>query len=122
MSESLDGVSVAATRQNAGSDAYTRGCCTGVPPCRAAPGGVKAPAATSCAIVIFALSSVSRASDSQVAAYDEAGIQRPTPRTPGRPETTARDITCFMSHLDNNRATRLNPAVTRLRSALADAI
>ena len=29
MSESLDGVSVAATRQNAGSVANTRGCCGG---------------------------------------------------------------------------------------------
>src|SRR5678816_4946504 len=66
MSESLDGISVAATRQNAGSDAYTRDTCGGAPPCRAAPGGVNAPAATSCAIVIFVLSSVRRASDSQV--------------------------------------------------------
>src|SRR4030095_14399341 len=76
MSESADGVSVAATRENAGSDAYTRGTGGGAPPCRAVPGGVNAPGATSCAIVILVLSSVRRARDSQVAAYDARGKQR----------------------------------------------
>src|SRR6185295_3356452 len=54
MSESLVGVNVAATRQNAGSAAI------GPPPARPPPaaprpaGGVKAPAGTACAIVIVA--------------------------------------------------------------------
>src|SRR5262245_23888463 len=64
MSESLDGVSVAVTRQKAGSLAKIgsgplAGC---------APGAVNVPAATGCALVTFALGRLSAAIDSQVAA------------------------------------------------------
>src|SRR6478672_10497446 len=63
MSESADGVSVAATRQNAGRSvmAFPR------PP--RPPGTSNAPAATGCAIVIFASGSVSEARLSHVAAF-----------------------------------------------------
>ena len=64
MSESLDGVSVAVTRQNAGSLANT----VAGPPGAGAPGGVNVPGATCCAVVIFALGRLSVAIDSQVAA------------------------------------------------------
>src|SRR5437868_5770523 len=46
MSESLEGISVIATRQNSGSLLYT----VALPPA----GGTKAPAATICAVAIFA--------------------------------------------------------------------
>jgi len=65
--------------------------------------GVNVPGATSCAIVILVLSSVRRASDSHVAACDASGKQRLTTRTPGRTAPEARDINCFMCHL--NRTT-----------------
>ena len=67
------------------------------------PGGVNVPGATSCAIVILVLSSVRRASDSHVAACAARGKQRLTTRTPGRTAPEARDINCFMCHL--NRTT-----------------
>src|ERR1043166_6704890 len=80
-SESLDGVSVACTRQNAGSAAYGFGWLPRAPP-RPAPrpaapsragaaggaGGVNAPAATACAEVIRAFCSGSTLRPSQVAA------------------------------------------------------
>src|SRR5262245_11850454 len=49
MSESLEGVSVAATRQNSGSVLY--GLAPLPPPCRS-PGAANWPAATTCALVI----------------------------------------------------------------------
>src|SRR5262245_34287377 len=54
MSESLDGLSVAATRQKAGSALKARA----LPP---PPGGLKAPAATACASVTDAFGSASDA-------------------------------------------------------------
>src|SRR5690349_8641786 len=59
MSESLEGVRVAATRQNSGTVRYGSG--------RPA-GGVNAPAATTCATVILACGSASDARPSQDAA------------------------------------------------------
>src|SRR5690242_11142144 len=53
MSESVVGVSVAAARQNAGSDAYA-----GTGPVAVDPGGTNAPAATTAADVIRAFVSV----------------------------------------------------------------
>src|SRR2546430_2667428 len=67
MSESLVGVNVAATRQNAGSAGYSLAA---APPSAAPPpaGGGRAPAATACAIVIVACGSASAARLSQVSA------------------------------------------------------
>jgi len=56
MSESLVGLNVAATRQNAGS-ALSAAFCSAAP--RPPPGNVKDPAATDCAKVIVALGSAS---------------------------------------------------------------
>src|SRR5438093_7570113 len=58
MSESLDGVNVAATRQNAGRSRKACAAAAGeaAPPTRA--GGVNAPASTTCASVIVVFSSV----------------------------------------------------------------
>src|SRR6186713_3271061 len=70
ISESIDGVSVAATRQNAGSDAYARGTCGGAPPCRA---------------------------------------------TPGRTAPEARDINCFMCHLNRTTEPRASAPPRRDR-------
>ena len=63
MSESLEGLSVAATRQNAGRSAN----CAPPPP-RPPAGGVNAPAATGCAIVMVASGSLSELRLSHVAA------------------------------------------------------
>ena len=67
MSESLDGVSVAATRQNAGRSVIARR----VPPAR--PVTENAPAATGCAIVIVVFGSARAATLSHVAAIAMAG-------------------------------------------------
>src|SRR2546426_11868035 len=64
MSESLLGVSVAATRQNAGRSAYG----LALPPSRL-PGGVNCPAPTTCADVIAASFSASFARLSHVAPH-----------------------------------------------------
>src|SRR5689334_18415520 len=63
MSESLDGVSVAATRQNAGRLSYGF-----APRPRACTGATNAPAATVCAIVIVVCGSERFERSSQVAA------------------------------------------------------
>src|SRR3954464_7089484 len=64
MSESPDGVSVAATRQNAGSSAYARAVAGGPSP--DGRGGANAPAATDSAVVIVAFGSLSDRSRSQL--------------------------------------------------------
>src|ERR1700730_3862385 len=61
MSESLDGFSVAATRQNAGSSRKARPSAGGAATPPAGIGGVKAPAPTVCARVTVVLGSVSAA-------------------------------------------------------------
>src|SRR5438094_7793152 len=67
MSESADGVSVAATRQNAGRLANGVALAGGA---AFAPGGVNCPAATSCAdaIVVFGSASFARASHARPSA------------------------------------------------------
>src|ERR1700722_949017 len=70
MSESLVGLSVAATRQNAGrSLSATAGA--GVPP-NVLPGGMNSPAATGCASVMVVPGSASEARLSHVAAQEDA--------------------------------------------------
>jgi hypothetical protein len=73
MSESLEGVSVAATRQNAGSAAYCRAC----PSDSDRPGGiggVNAPAATTSAVVIVPSGSNSDARLSHAAGDPPAAV------------------------------------------------
>src|SRR5262245_53978718 len=73
MSESADGLSVAATRQNAGKSANA------LPPPRPPPcGGVKAPAAIGCAIVIVAFSNLSDESISHDCAATGRALNRTT--------------------------------------------
>src|SRR3954452_20731524 len=67
MSESLDGVSVAATRQNAGRSVMA------LPRPARPPGAENAPAATGCPIVTVAFGSVSEARLSHVAASAAPG-------------------------------------------------
>src|SRR5262245_8342105 len=66
MSESLDGVSVAATRQNVGKPAKAA---PGPPPRAGAPGGTNAPGATSAADVTFTLGRFNVVTISHDAAY-----------------------------------------------------
>src|SRR6185436_8915134 len=75
MSESLDGVSVAATRQNAGRSA------NGFAP-RPRAGGVNAPAATVWADVIVVFGSLSDERLSHVAACADAATRIAIPATP----------------------------------------
>src|ERR1700733_9344997 len=74
ISESLDGFSVAAIRQNAGRSANAA-----PPPRPPPPAGAKAPAATDCARVIVVSGSLSDDRFSHVAAA--AGIERRTSNT-----------------------------------------
>ncbi len=71
MSESLDGLSVAVTRQNAGSDAKGDDA-GGLPPC--AFGGLNVPTATVVALVTPALGSVRALSASHEAAVAGAAV------------------------------------------------
>src|SRR5262245_32209669 len=71
MSESLDGVNVVATRQNAGRSANARPASGGAPP-RAAVGGANAPAATESAAVIVAFGILSDRRRSQLASAPRA--------------------------------------------------
>src|SRR5262245_25132180 len=66
MSDSADGVSVAATRQNVGSP---ENAAPAPPPRAAGPGGTNAPGATSAAEVTFTLGRLSVVRLSQDAAY-----------------------------------------------------
>src|SRR5262245_57457330 len=77
MSESADGVSVAAMRQNAGSFANTAAGPAGPD----GPGGANAPAAICCAVVTFAWGRPSAAIDSHVAEADAAAGQNAPTRT-----------------------------------------
>ena len=94
MRESGEGVRVAATRQKAGS-------CLKAALCWAEPGAENAPAATSCAVVIFAWGSASAASRSQPAG-DGSG-----PRVP-----CAAPIVIVAVTIDSVTPAR-NPAATR---------
>src|SRR4029453_12489183 len=70
ISELLDGVSVAATRQNEGSFAKS----ATAPPGAGAPGSVNAPGATCCAVVTLPFGRLKAAKDSHVPAEaDTAG-------------------------------------------------
>jgi hypothetical protein len=68
MSESADGVNVAATRQNSGSRANSDAAAAGA----GVPGRVKVPGATLCAVVTFAFGRLNAAIDSQDAADADA--------------------------------------------------
>src|SRR5438477_7954203 len=101
MSESLDGFSVAATRQNAGSCLNAAVCCAAAD---AAPGGENAPAATGAAAAIFASGNASDATASQLeAAVSAASIDRVVPRTahatPARSPAVRRRVVDMMSLL-----------------------
>src|SRR5206468_4140078 len=83
MSESFDGVSVAATRQNSGTFRYALSAPPVAPPVAPrwpADGGAKPPAGTSSAVVIFASDSLSEIRLSQEAAHSGAvsGIKTTT--------------------------------------------
>jgi hypothetical protein len=80
MSESLDGVSVAVTRQNCGTLVKTFGCPGG----SGGPGGVNTPGATTCAIVTLAFGRLSVAIDSQEAADADAEGQKQKIASAGR--------------------------------------
>src|SRR5215218_8959543 len=71
IAESLDGRSVAATRQNAGRSAYG----AGAPRRRRVAGGTNAPAATSVACVTAPLRKAVVESDSQDEAASRAGVE-----------------------------------------------
>src|SRR5262245_2506277 len=83
MSDSLDGFSVAATRQNAGSSRNTA-------PSPLASGGVNAPARTGAACVIVAFGTASRASLSQAVETSPSCAERTVPsrKTLRRPART----------------------------------
>src|SRR5687767_12396965 len=72
MSESLDGLSVAATRQNAGSSPNGA-------PSPLAPGGVNVPAGTACASVIVAAGTTSAVSLSHAVATSDDCPERTAP-------------------------------------------
>jgi hypothetical protein len=80
MSESLEGVSVAVTRQNCGTLVKT----VGWPADGGGPGGVNTPGATTCAIVTLAFGRLKAAIDSQDAANADAVGQREKIASAGR--------------------------------------
>src|SRR5437773_9486027 len=102
MSESLDGFSVAATRQNAGRlrKACAATAVTGVP--LAVGGGVNAPASTACARVIVVLGRVSDARLSQDRA--PAAVSPPPTDDAANVLATKRMVvkTCFISLRSNS--------------------
>src|SRR5437879_3155990 len=82
ISESLEGLSFAATRQNAGSLLYAETPAAGDP---LGPGGINSPAATTCAevIVVFACERVAKPSQEATTADDplDADNGNRTPKT-----------------------------------------
>src|SRR3990172_2860048 len=86
MSESLDGLSVAATLQNAGSCLKTAFCCAAPWPMPGMPGSENSPAATDSTKVIVAFSRDNVFKLSHVAAYAPDAINR----TANRPKPKLR--------------------------------
>src|SRR6185503_7427119 len=95
ISESLDGVSVAATRQNAGKPANA----AGLPPRATAPGGANAPGATSVAMVTFVFARFSVVTLSHDAADACDTGQRQMRAITDRKEVVRR--ICLMTPLEN---------------------